>query len=162
MKIDIILSLVRTKRPGYLRDVRRLTVALSRARLGLYIFGRRTIFESCPELRPAFELLFSRTDKLELAPGELYPSERLVDEDVKGSEMEGVEHLGQYVFEMTQAKINDLREGKDSLPPAEESARFDEDEEDDEGAAPIEVLADETRDEGRGLESRPAIPPVEE
>uniref|UniRef100_A0A1I7VRA8 AAA_12 domain-containing protein n=2 Tax=Loa loa TaxID=7209 RepID=A0A1I7VRA8_LOALO len=36
----IILSLVRTRNIGHLRDVRRLVVALSRARLGLYVLGR--------------------------------------------------------------------------------------------------------------------------
>ncbi|OLL23596.1 Intron-binding protein aquarius [Neolecta irregularis DAH-3] len=39
----IILSLVRTQNIGYLRDVRRLTVAVSRARLGLYVLGRRNV-----------------------------------------------------------------------------------------------------------------------
>jgi len=34
----ILLSLVRTKTVGHLRDVRRLVVAMSRARLGLYVF----------------------------------------------------------------------------------------------------------------------------
>jgi intron-binding protein aquarius len=33
----IILSLVRTRAIGHLRDVRRLVVAMSRARLGLYV-----------------------------------------------------------------------------------------------------------------------------
>lgn len=107
---DVILSLVRTSRPGYLRDLRRLTVALSRARLGLYILGRRELFESCFELRPAFEKLFARSTNLELVTGEMCPSTRTVqdsDEKLQGrvSEMEGVEHLGQYVYEMTQAKI---------------------------------------------------------
>ena len=36
----VLLSLVRTKAVGHLRDVRRLIVAMSRARLGLYIFAR--------------------------------------------------------------------------------------------------------------------------
>ena len=36
----ILLSLVRTTAVGHLRDVRRLVVALSRARLGLYVFCR--------------------------------------------------------------------------------------------------------------------------
>ena len=48
----ILLSLVRTKTVGHLRDVRRLVVALSRARLGLYIFGRCDVFNNCLELRP--------------------------------------------------------------------------------------------------------------
>ncbi len=37
----ILLSLVRTRTVGHLRDVRRLVVAMSRARLGLYVFGRK-------------------------------------------------------------------------------------------------------------------------
>lgn len=36
----ILLSLVKTKTVGHIRDVRRLIVALSRARLGLYVFAR--------------------------------------------------------------------------------------------------------------------------
>ncbi|KAL6231173.1 hypothetical protein BDW75DRAFT_50389 [Aspergillus navahoensis] len=104
----IILSLTRTRTVGYLRDVRRLTVALSRARLGLYILGRREVFESCYELKPAFDLLLQRPDKLMLAPGEMFPATRTLDDDIEGTPMEGVEHLGQYVFEMTQAKIKAL------------------------------------------------------
>nr|CAI5820354.1 unnamed protein product [Callosobruchus analis] len=38
-----------------LRDVRRLVVAMSRARLGLYIFARVALFRNCFELAPAFE-----------------------------------------------------------------------------------------------------------
>lgn len=111
--LDVILSLTRTSRVGYLRDIRRLTVALSRARLGLYILGRRTVFESCYELREAFQLLFRREDKLQLVTGEMHPTgRRLEDEEVPGTtEMVGVEHLGQYVFEMTQAKVEALKKG---------------------------------------------------
>lgn len=36
------------------RDVRRLVVAMSRARLGLYIFARVSLFQNCFELTPAF------------------------------------------------------------------------------------------------------------
>lgn len=126
-KPDIILSLTRTSRVGYLRDIRRLTVALSRARLGLYILGRREVFEACYELKPAFELLLQRPDKLTLATGEMWPSERvLADEVAQGEEntvageavMEGVEHLGQYVFEMTSARVKQLRAER-GLPDAE-------------------------------------------
>ncbi|TPX08986.1 uncharacterized protein E0L32_009565 [Thyridium curvatum] len=109
----IILSLTRTSRVGYLRDIRRLTVALSRARLGLYILGRRQVFETCYELRQAFELLLQRSDKLTLTTGEMWPSERILAEqpDVIPGEavMEGVEHLGQFVFEMTNTKLGQLR-----------------------------------------------------
>ncbi|EFR04302.1 intron-binding protein aquarius [Nannizzia gypsea CBS 118893] len=105
----IILSLTRTKSVGYLRDVRRLTVALSRARLGLYILGRREVFESCFELKPAFDILAQRPDKLMLMPNETFPATRAVDAaDNEGTPMENLEHLGQYVFEMTQAKVKAL------------------------------------------------------
>ncbi|OJJ33165.1 hypothetical protein ASPWEDRAFT_53200 [Aspergillus wentii DTO 134E9] len=106
----VLLSLTRTRTVGYLRDVRRLTVALSRARLGLYILGRRVVFESCYELKPAFDLLFQRPDKLMLAPGEMFPTTRSLDDEIQGTPMEGVEHLGQYVYEMTQAKLKAMGE----------------------------------------------------
>lgn len=50
----IILSLVRTKTVGHIRDVRRLVVAMSRARLGLYVLARVSLFRNCFELRPTF------------------------------------------------------------------------------------------------------------
>lgn len=104
----VIVSMTRTRSVGYLRDVRRLTVALSRARLGLYILGRRELFESCFEMKPAMTLLSQRPEKLIITTGEMFPSGRLLDDDVAGTEMDGVEHLGQYVYEMTQAKVKAL------------------------------------------------------
>ena len=53
----IILSLVRTKHVGHIRDVRRLVVAMSRAKLGLYIVARVSLFKRCIELQPAFDLV---------------------------------------------------------------------------------------------------------
>ena len=111
MFTDVILSLTRTNRVGYLRDVRRLTVALSRARLGLYILGRREVFESCYELKEAFDRLLKRPDSLMLVTGELFPTSRNLEDEVEATEMTGVEHLGQYVYEMTQAKLNQLNGG---------------------------------------------------
>ncbi|KAF9936379.1 hypothetical protein BGZ65_002487 [Modicella reniformis] len=76
----VLLSLVRTKAVGHVRDVRRLIVALSRARLGLYIFGRQKLFQNCHELEPAFKLLLKRPTKLYLKTGEMYPNTtRLID-----------------------------------------------------------------------------------
>lgn len=127
---------------GYLRDVRRLTVALSRARLGLYILGRREVFESCFELRQAFDLLLKRPDKLILITGELWPSQRIFkdeeDNDIQGeAQMESVEHLGQYVFEMTNAKVQQLKAERglteeELLTPVEDPRPGVIDEEDDE------------------------------
>ncbi|KAF9904476.1 hypothetical protein BX616_001281 [Lobosporangium transversale] len=80
----VLLSLVRTKAVGHIRDVRRLIVALSRARLGLYIFGRQRLFENCHELEPAFKRLLRRPTKLWLKTGEMYPNTtRLISNDTK-------------------------------------------------------------------------------
>lgn len=149
MSADVLLSLVRTSRVGYLRDIRRLTVALSRARLGLYIFGRREVFEACYELKQAFDKLFERPTKLALVTGEMFGPARLVNDNVEKdqvAEMEGVEHLGQYVYQMTQKKVQALKVGGEMLPPVE-AAMPDVDADDD-----AEGLADEAELEEMGPE----------
>ena len=75
---DVILSLVRTKTVGYLRDIRRWVVAMSRGRLGLYILGRRALFESCAEVQQTWSKLILNGDKLELVNGEMWPTQRQV------------------------------------------------------------------------------------
>jgi intron-binding protein aquarius len=73
----ILLSLVRTHNIGHLRDVRRLVVAMSRARFGLYVYGRVNLFKNCFELTPAFNILTSRpVDGLYLCPNEVHPTTR--------------------------------------------------------------------------------------
>ncbi|KAK9361061.1 hypothetical protein V1504DRAFT_452663 [Lipomyces starkeyi] len=116
----IILSLVRTKRVGYLRDIRRLTVAMSRARLGLYVLGRWYLLESSLDIKPFLEKLGtnrSEGDKLELSIGEMFPSARASGEidESRVVVMEGVEHLGKFVYEMTTRKVEKMRE-EGSLP----------------------------------------------
>ena len=49
---------------------------MSRARLGLYIFGRIGLFQNCFELGPALRLLTCRPNNLMVAPDESYPAER--------------------------------------------------------------------------------------
>ena len=45
-----------------------------------------------------------------LVTNEIYGSStRLLEDDVEGTEMAGVEHLGQYVYEMTRAKLEASR-----------------------------------------------------
>ena len=68
----ILLSLVRTKNVGHLRDVRRLVVATSRARLGLYIFGRWSLFSDCYELQNTFKVLEATPRALIGAPTETF------------------------------------------------------------------------------------------
>ncbi|CAO3585639.1 unnamed protein product [Absidia cylindrospora] len=103
----ILLSLVRTKTVGHLRDVRRLIVAMSRARLGLYVFGRRQIFEKCYELKPVFDQLLARPDKLCLQHGENYPTTRLLNTHKDETEMDNVEELGNLVFKLSQEQLNE-------------------------------------------------------
>ncbi|CAP69162.1 uncharacterized protein PODANS_7_11180 [Podospora anserina S mat+] len=169
----IILSLTRTSRVGYLRDIRRLTVALSRARLGLYILGRREVFEACYELRDAFELLLKRPDQLTLVTGELWPSERpLVVEQQEGGDgsadntavatavlgeaaMQGVEHLGQYVYEMTKTKVEELKLLPQATVPSVDVEIRDVLEDtglEDEGAAGAGGEEEEEEEEGRKVE----------
>ena len=73
----ILLSLVRTYNVGHLRDVRRLVVAMSRARLGLYVFARVSLFKNCFELQPAFNILMRRPLQLHLCPNEVVPCKRI-------------------------------------------------------------------------------------
>lgn len=146
MGTDIIMSLVRTTRIGYLRDLRRLTVALSRARLGLYILGRRSVLTAIPELQQALDRLLSpggieRSDKLELVTGEMYPTQRKESEEVDDSrkaQMEGVEHLGKYVHEMTNAKVKSLREGAETMPVEEKPQPVEGEEDDDADAEELD------------------------
>lgn len=90
----ILLSLVRTRFVGHLRDVRRLVVAMSRARLGLYIFCRRSLFEQCYELQPTFQLLLQRPDQLALNLDESTPhTERLVGDTGRIHFVSGIQEM---------------------------------------------------------------------
>jgi intron-binding protein aquarius len=156
MVIDIILSLVRTKSIGYLRDIRRLTVALSRARLGLYILGRRSVFESVFELKPAFDILLQRPDKLTLVTDEMFGETRrplaLQTGAVEGeAEMQDVEHLGKYVYEMTKAKVEAMRANGGVIPTREitmgEANGVKDDEEEDDREENV-LIPEEVADNG--------------
>jgi intron-binding protein aquarius len=104
----VLLSLVRTRAVGHLRDVRRLVVALSRARLGLYVAGRVALFEGVPELAPAFQAL--PRGPLRLRVGELWPTARRVEEEEGGAgpgvtTVRGVEHLMDLVEKVSALQI---------------------------------------------------------
>ncbi len=99
----ILLSLVRSKHIGHLRDVRRLVVALSRSRLGLYVFGRQRLFQQCQELRPSMEQFLSRPPQLALVDGEHVGMEqRRAVTNVPGSAMlvQSIEHMANIVRNM--------------------------------------------------------------
>ncbi|OVA07623.1 Intron-binding protein [Macleaya cordata] len=100
----ILLSLVRTRFVGHLRDVRRLIVAMSRARLGLYVFCRRSLFEQCYELQPTFQLLLQRPDQLALNLDETTSfTQRDVGDTGRIHFMSGIEEMANVVnFKMHQ------------------------------------------------------------
>ena len=93
----ILLSLVRTRIVGHLRDVRRLVVAMSRARLGLYVFGRQALFAQCYELQPTFTQLLRNPTKLALVPTEQYPPTRALDDAVTPYFVDGLGPMGALV-----------------------------------------------------------------
>ena len=98
----VLLSLVRTRHFGHLRDVRRLVVAMSRARLGMYVFARAGLFANCFELAPTFGQLLERPTQLALVAGEQYGA---VTRGVEVAPPEallvaGVEHMASIVQQM--------------------------------------------------------------
>jgi intron-binding protein aquarius len=104
----IILSLVRTESVGHLRDIRRLVVAVSRSRLGLYILCRQELFEACHELRATFQQLTSRPTKLQLLLDENFPTDRLKGDEIPSEKVfyvEDVTQLGTMVFQMQEQLI---------------------------------------------------------
>ncbi|KAK9480812.1 P-loop containing nucleoside triphosphate hydrolase protein [Lipomyces japonicus] len=112
----VILSLVRTNNLDFLIDSKKMTVALSRAKLGLYVLGRRSLLEASPEIDPFLSRIGKSTtfgDRLELSIGEMFPSSRSIEEidDTKVVQMDGVEHLGAFVYEMTLKKVEQLKQG---------------------------------------------------
>ena len=86
----ILLSLVRTKHVGHLRDVRRLIVALSRAKKGLYVFGKVDLFKQCPELHHTINLLLQFPSKLALIANEPFPSQRRLIGDAEFTDSDKV------------------------------------------------------------------------
>ncbi|XP_053613810.1 RNA helicase aquarius isoform X2 [Plodia interpunctella] len=98
-----LVSLVRTKAVGHVRDLRRLIVAASRARLGLYIFARVNLFRNCFELQPTFNQLVERPLELELVPGERYPAQRAAQAPAPAAlvlRVRDMPHMARYVYDL--------------------------------------------------------------
>ncbi|KAH7979359.1 hypothetical protein HPB49_009197 [Dermacentor silvarum] len=106
----VLLSLVRTRAVGHLRDVRRLVVAMSRARLGLYVFARISLFQDCFELGPTFNLLLQRPTQLWLAPWEVYPTGRPNNVPPQGEPyvITGMTQMAQFVYDFYQQRLDAL------------------------------------------------------
>ncbi|KAE9418231.1 hypothetical protein Angca_003479 [Angiostrongylus cantonensis] len=107
----IILSLVRTYNIGHIRDVRRLVVALSRARLGLYVLCRASLFRNCFELTPAFNILCKRPPHLLIIPSEAFPTQRKCGERSDGERIsiENTIHMSTFVHDFYMSNMESMR-----------------------------------------------------
>ncbi|GMM36482.1 hypothetical protein DASC09_038070 [Saccharomycopsis crataegensis] len=112
----VILSIVRTKRLGYIRDIKRMTVALSRAKLGLYVLGNAKLLSTAvdPELKQMISKLVRREpdgNHLDIVTGELFSDKSkreevsMVDKNNSKS-FKNIEEFGKYVYDMTIEKLN--------------------------------------------------------
>ncbi|KAM3718101.1 RNA helicase aquarius [Dirofilaria immitis] len=108
----IILSLVRTKNIGHIRDVRRLVVALSRARLGLYVLGRVSLFQNCLEIATAFQRLCKYPQKLMIIPHETYLKCRKNGElpTSKPIEIQDTVHMSRFVHQFYMSNMEQMKE----------------------------------------------------
>ncbi|KAJ2223998.1 hypothetical protein IWW45_008200, partial [Coemansia sp. RSA 485] len=128
----VLLSLVRSSAVGHLRDIRRVTVALSRARLGLYVFGRRSVFEQCWELREVMRKLLKNGDKLMVCPGEKRAGSEISDvkEERVSRSIGDVEEMGAMVYGMIEQMVQASEEEEEE---EEEAPGDDEDGTSDDG-----------------------------
>ena len=96
----VLLSLVRTEglEPG--RDVEGLLGSLSRARLGMWIFCRTSLFENCFELAPVMHQLQSKPRHLQLVLNEHWPSSRPANGELKGEHKDNLFPVEQGLAQM--------------------------------------------------------------
>lgn len=115
----ILLSLVRTKTVGHIRDVRRLIVAMSRARLGLYVFCRQNLFSSCYELQHTFSLFNKHPNKLQLITTEHYSTMFTANRNSLSNEniltVENMPAMVQFVFDFYKQQVERMREEQPNL-----------------------------------------------
>ncbi|XP_045466067.1 RNA helicase aquarius [Harmonia axyridis] len=132
----ILLSLVRTKAVGHLRDARRLVVAMSRARLGLYVFARVSLFQNCFELTPAFKQLTSRPNKLHLVLNEVFPTTRSCKEVPKNPMIvEDMTQMANFVYKYYVDRVEHLK------------AFYKTEKNEENGSSPKEIEQDDDDDE---------------
>jgi intron-binding protein aquarius len=107
------------------------------------------------ELKPAFDILFQRPDALALVTDEMFGETRraAAQLEVEGEAvMEGVEHLGKYVYDMQNAKFEALKASGGQLPTREVRMRdVVEEDEDGEGGV-VEDMGDEEDDDAEDEE----------
>mmetsp|Transcript_116029 Transcript_116029/g.248051 ORF Transcript_116029/g.248051 Transcript_116029/m.248051 type:complete len:1554 (+) Transcript_116029:41-4702(+) len=114
----IIVSLVRTAHVGHLRDVRRLIVTMSRAKFGLFVFGRFSLFENCFELAPVFSRFARRPRQLSLEADEETTTERLADKPGNPTLATDLHHMWNLLQERMKASFQAAASVVASAPTA--------------------------------------------
>ena len=99
----VLLSLVRTRSIGHIRDIRRLIVAASRARLGWYVFGAASVFQDCYEMQPVYRQWSERPLQLALVKGEAFGrcTRKIDDTATDVTFISGLEEMDVLVRQMT-------------------------------------------------------------
>eukprot|EP00210_Caulerpa_lentillifera_P003794 g3624.t1 len=115
-----VATVDKTRAFGHLRDVRRLIVAMSRAQLGLYIFGNAELYKNCYEMQPVYQQWMTRPTKLALVKSEGYGNcSRKLHEEVEFVSISGLEQMSHLVEQMTrewELHIQEVKEKEDSNP----------------------------------------------
>uniref|UniRef100_A0A0M3I3F3 AAA_11 domain-containing protein n=1 Tax=Ascaris lumbricoides TaxID=6252 RepID=A0A0M3I3F3_ASCLU len=93
------------------RDVRRLVVALSRARLGLYVLGRVELYRNCFEITPAFQKLCLHPTKLLIVPNETFPSSRKLGAPppMQPIEIHDTTHMSTFVHQFYMSNMQQMK-----------------------------------------------------
>ena len=86
-------------------------MALSRARLGLYIVAKKSLFSNCYELSQSFDLLNKNPEKLHLFPNEAHSE----CSDVKGGRgrelvINNMQHLCGFVYNKFIDKMRQMQQ----------------------------------------------------
>ncbi|XP_045899068.1 RNA helicase aquarius-like isoform X1 [Micropterus dolomieu] len=97
---------------------------MSRARLGLYIFARVSLFQNCFELTPAFNQLTARPLQLHIRPHEYYSQEQPRDSSGQPDQViKNMPEMTNLVYNMymhmiqTSQKYRQQQQQKLALPP---------------------------------------------
>lgn len=87
---------------------------MSRAKLGLYIFGRVSLFRGCNELQKTFKLLLQRSTKLHLFPEEEY-SPYVISKRKNPTVIDDMPGMVQYIFNFFQTKVDEWKKTRPEL-----------------------------------------------
>lgn len=101
----VLVSMVKRKNLGNLEDVRKFEMALTRAREGLYIFGKMSLFTDYYSDLPIIKSFVSRPLNLLVIPNEKYPSTRKFDTMFEAKVISNYKQMYELVNEILENKL---------------------------------------------------------